>query len=195
MGDERPRMGICLTIVRLSDAAIDELRATPKKALHFWMQDEVPATEPAGWLGRLLRRKDSGWPKCSFNREAGDETDLDKAWEAMDYLLSEGRRSSGEGRFLTEGGVEVAQEIGYGSPRVIRSADVKKIDAFLRGLTAESLREQYDPLAMDREKIYPQIWERDGDEGFDYIVSFFEPLRRFISDAAHRSVGIMIVYT
>jgi hypothetical protein len=188
-------MGICLAMVRLSDAAIDEICATPKKALHFWMQDEAPEAEPVGWFGRLLGKKDSGSPKCSVSREPEDETDLDKAWEAMDYLLSEGRRNEGTARFLTEGGVEVPEEIGYGPPRVIRSAEVKKIDAFLRGVKPESLRAHYVPQAMDREKIYPQIWARDGDEGFEYIFSFFEPLRSFISDAAQRGVGIMIVYT
>jgi hypothetical protein len=182
-------------MVRLSDAAIDEICATPKKALHFWTQDEAPEAEPVSWFGRLLGKKDTGSPKCSVSREPDDETDLDKAWEAMDYLLSEGRKKGGVARFLTEGGVEVPEEVGYGPPRVIRSTEVKKIDAFLRGVTSELLRAQYAPQEMDREKIYPQIWARDGDEGFEYIISFFEPLRIFVADAAQRNVGIMIVYT
>jgi len=159
------------------------------------MQDEAPETEPVGWLGRLLGKKDPVSPKCSVSREPEDETNLDKAWEAMDYLLSEGKKNEGEARFLTKGGTEVPQEIGYGPPRVFRSVEVKKIDAFLRGVSAESLRAHYAPQAMDREKIYPQIWARDGDEGFEYIISFFEPLRRFVSDAARQGVGIVIVYT
>lgn len=87
------------------------------------------------------------------------------------------------------------EEIGYGPPRVIRSAELKKIDAFLRCVSREALRAQYAPQAMDRDKIYPQIWARDGEDGLEYVISFFDPLRNFISDAARREVGVMIVYT
>ena len=188
-------MGICLVMVRLSDAAIDEICATPKKAVHFWMQDEAPEPAPAGFLGRLFGKKDEGLQKCSVPREAGDETDLDKAWDAMDYLLSEQRRIKGVARFLTEGGEEVPEEIGYGHSRMIRSAAVKDINALLTNVTPELLRLRYDPQAMHRETIYPRRWARDGDKGFEYIVSFLEPLRRFISETAQRGLGVMIVYT
>ncbi len=188
-------MGICLAMVRLSDTAIDEICATPKKVLHFWMQDEAPEPEPVSWLGRLLGKKEGCFQRCSVSRESGDETDLDKAWEAMDYLFSDGKKTEGTARFLTSGGVEIPEEVGYGPPRVFRSGEVKKIHAFLSGVTSEALRSRYDPKAMDREKIYPQIWTRDGAEGFDYIISFFEPLRVFVSDAARRGSGIMIIYT
>jgi hypothetical protein len=48
---------------------------------------------------------------------------------------------------------------------------------------------------MDRKKIYPEIWARDGDKGFEYVISFFEPLRSFVIDAAERGAGIMIIYS
>ncbi len=66
-------------MARLSDAAIDEICATPKKALHFWMQDEAPEVEPVGFLGRLFGKKAAGIQRCSAPREDGDETDLDEA--------------------------------------------------------------------------------------------------------------------
>ena len=188
-------MGICLAMVRLSDAAIDEISATPKKALHFWMQDETPEPEPTGFLGRLLGKKNPGIQRCSVPREEGDETDLDKAWEAMDYLLSDGRKEGGVARFLTEGGQEVPEAVGYGPPRAIRSAEVKRIAEFLVGVTPEMLRRRYDGPAMDEAQIYPQIWARDGDEGFDYVISFLGPMSSFIQEAAKRGLGIMIVFT
>jgi hypothetical protein len=182
-------------MVRLSDAAIDEISAAPKKALHFWMQEQTPEPEPLGWLDRLLGKKEELAQKCSVLREPGDETDLDKAWDGMDYLLSNGRAAGGVARFLTEGGEEIPEELGYAPPRVIRSPEIKEIAAFLSEVTPEMLRSRYDGRAMDREKIYPEIWARDGEDGFDYIISFFEPLRTFISDAAQRGAGIMIIYS
>jgi hypothetical protein len=191
---EGTSMGICLGIVRLSDAAIDEISAAPKKALHFWMQDDTPEPAPVGWLGHLFGRKEEGIQRCSVSREPGDEADLDKAWDAIDYLLSDGRKTEGISRFLTEGGDVVLEEFGYGPPRVIRSAQVKEIDAFLRDVGADVLRARYEPETMDRAKVYPQIWARDGEEGFEYIVGYFEPLRSFVHEAALRGMGMMITF-
>ena len=182
-------------MVRLSDAAIDEISVTPQKVLHFWMQDDVLESEPTGFWGRLFGKKDTGIYRCSVSREEGDETDLDKAWEAMDYLLSDGRKTGGIARFLTEGGQEIPEEVGYGSPRAIRSSAVKQIAEFLTGVTPEILHRRYDGPAMDRAKIYPQIWTRDGDEGFDYVISFLEPMRSFIQEASRREMGILIIFT
>ena len=188
-------MGICLAMVRLSDAAIDEIAAAPKKVLHFWMQDEAPGPEPAGWLARLLGKRNPATLKCSVPREAGDETDLDKSWDAMDYLLSEGRKKEGLSRFLTEGGEPIPEEIGYGPPRVLRSVEVKRIAAFLEGVSPELLRRHYDGPAMDRAEVYPGIWGRDGEEGFEYVASYFESLCSFVREAAERGLGLMIIYT
>ncbi len=188
-------MGITLAIARLSDAAIDEICADPRRALHFWMQDEAPPPKPVSFIERLLGKKQTSIPRCSVPREPGDETDLDKAWDAMDYLLSDKRRIGGQARFLTESGTEVPEEIGYGPPRVIRSAEVKEIAAFLDGVSPEVLRARFDGQAMDKAEIYPQIWTRDGDEGVEYVVGFLKPLRDFVAEAAKRNSGLMLVFT
>ncbi len=188
-------MGICLVMIRLSDSTIDELIETPKKAPSFVFPEIAAESPPVGFLGRLFGKKSEIIQICSVPRESDDETDLDKAWEGMDYLLSDGRKLGGVARFLTEGGVEVPEEVGYGPPRVIKSAEVKDIDLFLMSVSPEILRARYEPKAMDRLKIYPQFWTRDGDEGFDYIISFFDSLRTFIREAAGKGAGIMIVYT
>jgi len=188
-------MGICLVMLRLDDKTIEEICTTPKKALHFFMQDEAPEPTPVGILGRLFGQKETILQKCSAPREPNDETDLDKAWDAMDYLLSDGRNETGIARFLTEGGTEVKEEIGYGFPRVLKSSEVTKIDTFLKTLSEGILRSRYRPNDMDKMKVYPQIWSRDGDDGFEYIISFLEPLRLFISEAVSKNSGIMIIYT
>lgn len=188
-------MGVCLVMVRLSDAAIDEIVATPAKALHFWMQDEAPEAEPIGFLARFFGKKAVPSSRCSVPREEGDETDLDKAWDAMDYLLSDGRRIEGIARFLAEGGQEVPEEVGYGYPRVFRQIEVNLIREYLAVITPDILRARYDGPLMDQAEVYPQIWKRDRDEGFDYVLSFFEPMCRFLDEVSNRGEGVMIIYT
>jgi hypothetical protein len=188
-------MGICLALVRISDETIEELRTDPKRALHFWMRDEVPEPISPNWFARLLGAQKKPLSKCTAIREEDDETDLDKAWDAMDYLLSKRRTVSGVARFLTVGGEKIPEEVGYGPPRVFRSVEVNKIADFLATITDEFLRVHYDGQLMDDAKIYPQIWSRDGDEGLEYVLNFLNPLRDFVQGAAKRGDGLMIVYT
>lgn len=42
-------------------------------------------------------------------------------------------------------------------------------------------------------KIYPEIWDRADDGGhLDYLVDYFEVLKRFISEAAEKRMGIIL---
>ncbi len=75
----------------------------------------------------------------------------------MDYLWSDGRRTESVARFLTLGGQEVAEEVGYGPPRVIRSSEVKRIAEFLAGVTAQSFtagREAEEFRSMREERYH-----------------------------------------
>ena len=45
---------------------------------------------------------------------------------------------------------------------------------------------------MDDEGIYPEIWERDGQEGLDYILEFYRQLRVFYLDARERGDGAVL---
>ena len=45
---------------------------------------------------------------------------------------------------------------------------------------------------MKRLDIYPDIWDRDGDEGFAYIAEYFGTLRSFIDGCVAHDLGMVV---
>ncbi|KJV06079.1 YfbM family protein, partial [Methylocucumis oryzae] len=96
--------------------------------------------------------------------------------------------------FITLGGQMAGKvEVGYGPARLIDSNTVKAIHERLAKLTVEDLRNNYDPRAMEKLNIYPKIWLRDSEEGFDYIAEYFNILKSFIAHCSQHQLG-MVVY-
>lgn len=184
-------MGIAIRVVQLNDATIDELFGTPLKVVHFLFQEPSPIPRQPSRLARLFgARPADPSPLCSAIRFDDDETDVDKAWDALDFLFSEGRTKTGICRFLTEGGQVIDNDICCSKPRAFRSGQVREISEFFQSLGEQSLRKYYLPRKMS--KIYPGIWKRDGDKGFEYILRQFSRLKPFIEMAARRGNGILI---
>jgi len=188
-------MGICLSIVRVKDATIDEICASPKKLVHFWLQDDSPEPAPVGLIGRLFGKKKSEVPKCTATRVDGDETDVDKAWDAIDYLISEKRTKLGLARFITEGGTEIHEDVGYGGARAYYSRDVKKISDLLNEIDLKVLRRSYEPREMDNSDVYPQFYVRGGDDIFDYVSTNFLSLKAFLHESASQNEGVLLIFT
>ena len=124
------------------------------------------------------------------------ETDLDKAWHGIHFLLT---GSAWEGdpplNFLVAGGTEVGDiDVGYGPARVFRSSEVAEIHKALDGLQEHDLRNRYKPDVMIENDIYPSIWDRDPDEdgALDYLLEYFFELKSFISAAASKRLGIVV---
>jgi hypothetical protein len=115
-------------------------------------------------------------------RTGGDEGDADKSWHAIHYLLT-GTAEDGAFplNFILEGGQQVGdEEVGYGPARIFPPAEVAVIDSALAGYTAESMKARYDGRAMDRAKVYPQIWGREDEDNFEYAWENFVAIREFI---------------
>jgi len=130
-------------------------------------------------------------------READDEGDVDKAWQAIHYLLT-GTAEPTDALlgFLVTGGATLEDtDVGYGPPRSFTSAQVASIVSELGSLDRDELRRRYKPKEMDDHDVYPQIWARDGDEGFNYIWEHFESLRSFLAEAQRRKQGLLVFHT
>jgi hypothetical protein len=75
---------------------------------------------------------------------------------------------------------------------LIRALDVECLAENLAAEnTAPALREHYAPRAM--RGIYPDIWERDGEEGLRYLLGFLPALRAFFSDVSERGNAALAV--
>lgn len=97
--------------------------------------------------------------------------------------------------YLIQGGNEVGDiDVGYGPARVLRPEEVATFDAALLALSVNELQRRFDPDAMMRANIYPEIWDRDPaeDDALSYLLEYFEDLRVFVGEARKLSKGIII---
>ena len=122
--------------------------------------------------------------------------DIDKAWHGLQFLLTgDDERADNPLNFITTGGTEVGDvDVGYGPARVFTSSEVRQIAAALDGISADHLRSRFDPQAMMAAFIYPAIWDRDPaeDDALEYLTSFWEPLKEFVTSAARDGSGLLV---
>jgi hypothetical protein len=119
---------------------------------------------------------------------------LDKAWHAIHYLLT-GKSDGGDwpACFLLDGGSAIkGTDSGCGPMRTLSPEQTRRVFQMLSQLPSVKLRERFDARAMDRAEIYPRIWERDGEEGWEYIAWYYEILRRAFASAATKGHGMVL---
>ena len=124
------------------------------------------------------------------------ETDLDKAWHAIHYLLT-GSAWGGELplAYLIQGGQDVGDvDVGYGPARILKPGEVQNWHQALSTTTADDLRQRFDPQAMMQAQIYPNIWNRDPaeDDTLGYVLGYFAELKFFVEEASSQNKGIVI---
>ena len=88
---------------------------------------------------------------------------LDKEWHGIHFLLT-GESWSSDGKYgsVIFGGNEFGPNLSYGPARVLAAEDVREIAAMLEVLPLDELRSHYDPVAMSKAQVYPDVWEREG---------------------------------
>lgn len=132
----------------------------------------------------------------SLLEEETDEVDLDKAWHGIHFLLT-GSDWDGEEplSYLVKGGEYVGDvDVGYGPARRLKPNQVAAWAAALSAISADTLRLGYNPKAMLRAKIYPEIWDQDPEEDdpLGYLLEYFDVLRSFVEQARDQGKGAII---
>lgn len=126
------------------------------------------------------------------------DLDVDKSWHAIHFLLT-GTAWDGAPplNFITAGGTEVGDDLGYGPARGLTSAEVRELAAALEAIPRESFLQRFDPPALAAAEIYPDIWDRtaEEDDTRGYVAEYYEELRSFILDAAANSEALLIWIT
>ena len=80
----------------------------------------------------------------------------------------------------------------FGPARLLSSNQVKEIESKIGTITREQLYKNIDPEEMEKLDFYPNIWETEGDEAFDYVAEYFEILKTFIENYAANNVGMAL---
>jgi hypothetical protein len=116
----------------------------------------------------------------------------------LHFLLTQTRPEAALS-FLLEGGREVGHvDVGYGPARVFTAQETRVIAKSLDALSDEELRLRFDPAAMHRAEIYPDIWDRAAggeDDPLDYLMEGLQTLRNVVATAVAADAGLVLYLT
>ena len=198
-------MGMYLGLVALSDKNIARVLQDPPLVWRVIAPEDPEAYERARaeqvkptLLSKLFRRAQpvTTVPDLDMSGAEGLNTDLDKAWHGIHYFLT---GTAWEGthphNFLVSGGTEVGDiDVGYGTARVLTAAETREALDAVNALSDEDLKARFDPQDMLAKEIYPEIWSRDPaeDDTLEYVMEYFQILRRFLSQTVDKGLGIVV---
>ena len=118
---------------------------------------------------------------------------LDKEWHGIHFLLT-GESWSSDGKYgsVIFGGNEFGPNLSYGPARVLAAGEVQKICVMLGVISLDELRTHYDPVAMNKLQVYPEVWEREGGEALEWLLAGYLKLREFYARAAGEGKGVLL---
>ncbi|MBI3269335.1 MAG: YfbM family protein [Planctomycetes bacterium] len=198
-------MGMYMHVVTIRDANIARVLQDPPLIWRVLEPADTELYEEArrasrkrgcfSWLFAGGSRSDQSGPAADLALldDEGIDTDLDKAWNGIHYLLT---GTSSEGvpplNFLLAGGTPVAKvEVGYGPPRVFRAQETKALLEVLSEFTESELGRRFHPQDMLAKGVYPEVWDR-GEEELEYLLDYFLALRGALDHAVRRGLGVVL---
>lgn len=198
-------MGMCLALHSVSDENIQKILSSPPLIWRLIAADDpdiyldtIKEESGSSFFAKLFGKKppptESEIPDLSFSEGENIEDDLDKSWQGIHYCLNQTQyEASPPMDFITLGGETAGNvEVGYGPARLLRSEVVNEIHRLIGSISTEDLKSKYNPSEMDKLDIYPNIWVRDGDEGFEYIAENFERLKSFVASCVKNKLGMAV---
>lgn len=118
--------------------------------------------------------------------------EIDKAWHGLHYLLT---GTAWEGNapwtYLVLAGHPVGEDLGYGPALFLTPELVSEAADAIAGLDETTLRQRYNPEEMMRLEINPEVWVEEGEEGLQYLLHFYGPLKEFFQTAASNGHSIV----
>ena len=203
-------MGMCLGLHSVSDENIKKILESPILILKLLAPEDPEFFSEAleeernkrnSFFSKLFHKKieKNITPVTDLVFVEGEniDDDLDKSWQGIHFCLNETAcEAIPPMDFIIEGGENAGDiEVGLGPARLINSETVKEINIKISNISREQLYKKYNPSEMEKLDIYPNIWERDGDEGFEYIWEYFETLKQFICSCSKHNVGMALYLT
>jgi hypothetical protein len=184
-------MGMVRTFHRATDDQISQLVVAPDKWAAF----------------------DAFLEQAEKNNDDSESAYLDKAWDALHFLLTGGHSGGPPLDFIRYGAKrsQAIGDMGYGLAHAFASDEVKRIADALAAITPEDLQRRYDPALMAELEIYPDgMWLETCDvepetgrmvnlespaevdeENLDYLLGHFRSLKSFILKAAADGMGVV----
>jgi hypothetical protein len=133
----------------------------------------------------------------AYNDPGQGFVDLDKAWNALHYLLT-GSARDGEGplAFLLKSGTAVGDEdLGHGPARVFQPSEVAAISDALADMAQHKLMPRFDLKKFEKLELYPGRWSEvnvRSDYDLGYYFGPLEQLKSVTRRAKHESLGMIV---
>jgi hypothetical protein len=125
-------------------------------------------------------------------RDSESSVSLEKAWHGLHYLLT-GEVWEGRGplAFLLAGGEQLGDE--EESPvRWFDPQEAGQIHRALAGISDDELWSRFDADEMERQEIYPGIWDEPEDELKEEYLTYFHELKQVVATAAQGGQGLVV---
>lgn len=140
-----------------------------------------------------LARDETAIARLVLEPKADSVLELDKEWHGIHFLLN-GNAWSTRGPYgkVILGGKEIGGDLGYGPARVLTPSEVADIATRLKSVSVDQLRRRYDPHAMMKAQVYPEVWEREGLEAYEWLVTGYRQLVNFYVRAAEQRKAVIL---
>jgi hypothetical protein len=149
-------------------------------------------------MQRQIRNDPSLMEDFLYPNDGDDEPeysiDVDKAWDVIHFMLtSQAKGTEDPLSWAVLGGEEIGEEVGYGPARFLSPDQVQAVAAALEKLSIEEFVRGFKPAEMTVAEVYPVgIWERDGQDGLDYVLENYQHMVTFYRDTASRGDGAVL---
>jgi Domain of unknown function (DUF1877) len=117
---------------------------------------------------------------------------LEKAWHGLHYLLT-GEAWGGNGplAFLLVGGEQLGKD--QESPlRWFTPDDTVRIHQDLSGVSDEKLWSRFDADEMEKQQIYPCIWDEGEEDLKQEYLTYFHELKQVVAAAVQSGQGFLV---
>jgi len=124
-----------------------------------------------------------------------DWLDIHKWWDALSFLLTgvgpdEIAKAAPPLSWTIFGAhvLDPDQDLGYGPASYLTPPEVKELAAALSGISVSQLKANYDSAKMNELELYPNNWD---DEDINFLLPYFEQLKKFYAKAAANNQAVI----
>jgi len=123
-----------------------------------------------------------------------DVVSLEKSWHGLHFALT---GTAWEGQpplnFLASGGTPIGDEdVGYGPARLLDPAGVAALHAALSQLTDEQFERSFDLAGLEREEIYPSIWDEELEELMEEYGHYLQEFKQIAKRGAESGQALIV---
>lgn len=143
-------------------------------------------------VGQLLEESDLLGGLLQRGTATADRISLEKAWHGLHYLLT-GEVWEGHGplAFLLAGGEQIGDD--DESPlRWFAPEETNQIHEALSSISDDKLWSRFDAAEMERQEIYPGIWDEPEADLKEEYLTYFHELKLVVAAAAKSGQGLLV---